>query len=235
MLNLVWKDVVAARRFLLLVIPLGGIQLAVLASIPPIYPIAALTFATLLAVGSILLEEAQRTELLWNSLPVTRDALVTARYLVALIGMTFSLVLGWAVAQAAARPVSVGPFGPATFTSFSAHTFMFGMLVFAAAIFLPLHFRLGPGRAVIFFLATALGTAVIVSLLTQATLLAMGHPSPIFDPEAWSSAGPALSARFVEWVAARLAWLLSLFVASSILALGASWTIARRLYATRDL
>jgi hypothetical protein len=42
MRSLIWKDFVAARRLLLLlVIPLGGVQLAVLASVPPIYPTAA--------------------------------------------------------------------------------------------------------------------------------------------------------------------------------------------------
>ncbi len=235
MLSLVWKDVVAARRPLLLVIPLGGVQLAVLASIPPIYPVAALTFAALLAFGSIAVEESQRTELLWNSLPVTRGEFVTARYLAALMGMTVGLLLGWAIAQLAARPISIGPLGPATFTSFSAHALMFGLLVFSAAVFLPLHFRFGPGRGFIFFSAVALGALVVVSLLAQFILSVKGYPSPIFDPEAWKTMGPASFARLADWVTLRLSRLLALFVGFSFLALGVSWAVARRLYEIRDL
>ncbi|MGD8867293.1 MAG: ABC-2 transporter permease [Gemmatimonadales bacterium] len=234
MLDLIWKDFVAARRFLLLVIPLGGVQLAVLASTPPIYPIAALMFAALLGFGSIALEESQRTELLWNSLPVTRDDLVTARYLVALIGVTTGLVMGWALAQLVGGRVSLGTFGPA-FTSFPAHALMFGVLVLAAAVFLPLHFRFGPGRAVIFFSAVALSAVVLVSLLAQAILSAKGYPSPIFDPEAWRLRGPEMVRALIEWTAPRLGRLLGLFVALSIVALGFSWRVSRRVYETRDL
>jgi len=236
MLSLIWKDFVAARRLLLLlVIPLGAVQLAVLASVPPIYPLAALSFAAVLAFGSIAVEETQRTELLWNSLPVSRDALVAARYLVALIGMTFGLALGWAIAQLTERSISIGALGPATFTSFTAHLLMFGMLVLAAAIFLPLHFRFGPGRAVMLFLAITVGTVVVISLVAQAIMSAKGYPSPIFDPEAWRAAGPALSAQFIEWLVRRRGQLLILFLSCSFLSLAFSWVVARRLYATRDL
>ena len=236
MLSLIWKDFVAARRLLLLlVIPLGCIQLAVLASVPPIYPMAALSFAVVLAFGSIAVEETQRTELLWNSLPVTRGAFVTARYLVALIGMTLGLTLGWAIAQLTARPISLGALGPATFTSLSTHVLMFGMLVLATAVFLPLHFRFGPGRAVMLFLAITVGAVVVISLVAQAIMSAKGYPSPIFDPEAWRRAGPALSAQLIEWLVRRRVQLLVMFLSCSFLALVFSWVVARRLYATRDL
>lgn len=234
MLDLIWKDFVAARRFLLLVIPLGGVQLAVLASTPPIYPIAALTFAALLGFGSIALEASQRTELLWNSLPVTRDDFVTARYLVALIGITGGLLLGWILAQLAALPVSLPALGPA-FTNFSAHALMFGILVLSAAVFLPLHFRFGPGRAVIFFSAVALSAVVLVSLLAQAILSAKGYPSPISDAEAWRMRGPEMARDLIEWTAPRLGRLLGLFTAISIVALGISWGVSCRVYKTQDL
>jgi len=236
MLSLIWKDFVAARRLLLLlVIPLGSVQLAVLASVPPIYPIAALTFAAVLAFGSIAVEETQRTELLWNSLPVTRGAFVTARYLVALIGMTAGLTLGWAIAQLTVRSISIGGLGAATFTSFSVHVLMFGMLVLAAAVFLPLHFRFGPGRAVLLFLAASVGAVVVISLVAQAIMSAKGYPSPVSDPEAWRRAGPALSAQFIEWLVQHRVQLLVLFLSCSFLFLAFSWGVARRLYAKRDI
>lgn len=235
MLDLIRKDLIAARRFLLLAIPLGGVQLAVLASIPPIYPIAALSFAALLGFGSIALEESQRTELLWNSLPVTRSDFVTARYLVALIGTTAGLVLGWALAQLVANSISSGVFASVTFTSFSAHAFMFGLLVLAAAVFLPLHFRFGPGRAVIFFSAVALSTVVVLSLTAQMILSAKGYPSPIFDPEAWRVRGPDMVGRLIEWTTPRLGRLLGLFITISIVALAVSRRVSCRVYEKRDL
>jgi len=236
MLSLVWKDLVAARRYLLLVIPLGGVQLAVLASVPPIYPIAALTFSAFLAFGSLALDESQRTELLWNSLPITRSEFVSARYLVALIGMTIGLAFGWAVARLATQPVSLGIFRTATLTNFSTHAFMFGLLVLAAAVFLPLHFRFGPGKAVLLFLAVAVAVSIIISLLAQLYLMAKGYPSPISDPDGWRNAGGAeVLGRAVEWTAARLGRLLAMFVAISSFFLGLSWSVSRRLYETRDL
>jgi ABC-type transport system involved in multi-copper enzyme maturation permease subunit len=72
MLNLVWKDIVAARRLLWLVLPLGGVQIAVMSFVPAMYVMAALIFAALLALGSVAIEEYQGTELLLNSLPVSR-------------------------------------------------------------------------------------------------------------------------------------------------------------------
>jgi hypothetical protein len=160
---------------------------------------------------------------------------VTARYLVALIGLTLGLTLGWAIAQLTVRPISIGALEAATFTSFTAHAVMLGMLVLAAAIFLPLHFRFGPGRGVMFFLAVTVGAVVVVSLLAQAIISAKGYPSPIFDPDAWRTAGPALTAQFIKWLTARQGPLLVLFLGCSFLLLGASWVFAQRLYASRDL
>lgn len=235
MLSLVWKDFVVARRFLPLLLPVGVVQLTVLASIPPIYPIAALSFAMLLATGSIVVEESQRTESLLNSLPVTRGELVTARYVSSLLGTTAGLALGWVVAQLAARPIAADAFGPTMFTSLSAHGFMFGAMMLSLAVFLPLHFRFGPGRAVLLFLAVAVAVIMIVSLLAQLLLLAKGYPSPISDPDGWRAAAAEVLGRATEWTAARLGRLLASFVAISSCALGVSWSISRRLYESRDI
>ena len=55
-----YRDVAAAQRLLWLVIPLATVQLAVMALVPEIYPFAAITFAALVAFGSIVIEEATR-------------------------------------------------------------------------------------------------------------------------------------------------------------------------------
>lgn len=235
MLSLIWKDVVAARRLLLFVVPLGAVQLAVLASLPGIYPIAALSFAALLAFGSIALEESQRTELLWNSLPVSRADFVSARYATTLIGITAALVFGWAIAQAATPPFSSRAAATAALAGLSAHAVMFGILALAAAAFLPLYFHFGAGRGLLLFSAVAVSALIIVSLLAHVILSANGYPSPFFDPEGWRATGPALVERLLEWLAPRFGRLLALFVGLAVITLGGSWAVARRLYEARDL
>jgi ABC-type transport system involved in multi-copper enzyme maturation permease subunit len=231
MIDLVWKDFVAARRLLWLVIPLGGVQVAVMSFIPPIYVTAVLIFSALLGFGSIWVEEYQGTELLWNSLPVTRGQFVAARYLTTLIGMVAGLALSLTLAQAVTRMASGVADGPAAFLGFPAHVVMFAFLVLAAAIYLPLYFRFGAGRGLMFFLAIAMAVVVIVSLVTQQVLAAKGYPSPVADPEAWRT----LMMRMVERVEPRLGQLLSLVIGAAALATGVSMLISRRVYQARDL
>ncbi|UCC73731.1 MAG: ABC-2 transporter permease [Gemmatimonadota bacterium] len=235
MLSLVWKDVVAARWLLLLVIPLGAVELAVMSFTPAFYVIAVLTFSALLALGSIPVEEYQRTELLWNSLPVSRGAFVTARYLTALVGMVAGLALGWALAQAVTRLASSAADGPAALLGLDAHAVMFGVLAFSVAAFLPLYFRFGAGRSLLFFSAIAVAALLVVSLLAQLILSAEGYPSPISDPEAWRTAAPALMTQLAEWLTPRFWRLLTLFVGAAVIAMGVSLLISRRLYEARDL
>ena len=231
MLDLVWKDVVAARRLLWLALPLGGVQIAVMSFAPPVYLMAVLTFSGLLAFGSIAVEEYQRTELLWNSLPVSRGEFVTARYLTTLIGIVAGLAFSWTLARAVTRLASSAADGPAPLLSLEAHAVLFGLLVFGAAIYLPLYFRFGAGRSLVYFSAIAVAGLIIVSLVTQQVLAAKGYPSPAADPEAWR----ALMTSTVEWVAPRFGRLLGLFVGVAVLAMGVSLLISRRAYGARDL
>jgi hypothetical protein len=236
MLSLVWKDVVAARRLLLLlVIPLGVVQVAVMSFFPVIYGVAVLTFAALLALGSIAVEEAERTELLWNSLPVSRGQFVAARYLTALIGMVAGLGLGWGLAQAMARLASSGADGPSAVLGLDAHALLFGVLACGVAVFLPLYFRFGVGRALLFFSAIAVATLLLVSLLADIILSAKGYPSPVSDPEAWRAAAPALMSGLTEWIAPRFGRLLAVFVGAAVIVMGVSLAVSRRIYAVRDL
>jgi ABC-type transport system involved in multi-copper enzyme maturation permease subunit len=235
MFSLVWKDVVAARWLLLLVIPLGIVQVAVMSFLPVIYIVAVVSFAALLALGSIAVEEAQRTELLWNSLPVSRGQVVAARYLTALIGMVIGLALGWGLAQGMARLAASGAEGPSALIGLDAHALLFGVLALGVAVFLPLYFRFGAGRALLFFSAIALATLLLVSLLAELILSAKGHPSPISEPEAWRAAAPALMGRLAEWLAPRFGRLLALFLGAAVIVMGVSLLISRRLYEARDL
>ncbi|KPK79782.1 MAG: hypothetical protein AMS25_11395 [Gemmatimonas sp. SM23_52] len=231
MLDLVYKDIVAARRLLWLVLPLGGVQIAGMAFVPLVYIITALTFSALLAFGSIALEEGQRTELLWNSLPVSRAEFVAARYLTTLIGMLAALILSWALAQAVTRLASGAADGPAGLLGLEAHALLFGFLALGAAVYLPLYFRFGAGRGLLYLSAIAVAGLLIVSLVTQQILAAKGYPSASADPQAWR----AVMTELVEWVEPRFGRLLSLFVGAAALALGVSLLVSRRLYEARDL
>jgi ABC-type transport system involved in multi-copper enzyme maturation permease subunit len=223
---------VAAQRLLWLVIPLGTVQLGVMALVPGMYPLAALTFAALLGFGSIAVEESQRTEPLWNSLPVSRSQFVTARYLTTLIGIVAGLAFGWALAQAVTR---LAASGPTAVLRADAHAVLFAVVVLGAAVYLPLYFRFGAGRGALLFSAVAVVTLLVVSLLTQLILSAMGYPSPISDPDAWRAAAPTLMTRMMAWVAPRFGSLLTTFVGFSLVAMGVSWLISRRVYEARDL
>jgi ABC-type transport system involved in multi-copper enzyme maturation permease subunit len=231
MLSLVWKDVVAARRLLWLVLPLGAVQLAVMSFVPSMYVMAALTFAALLALGSIAIEQYQGTELLWNSLPVSRGQFVAARYLTTLVGIVAGLGLSWALAQAVMRMASSAADGPAVLLSLSAHAVLFGLLVFAVAVYLPLYFRFGAGRGALYFSAIAGAGLLITFLVTQQVLAAKDYPSPTADPEAWR----ALTMSLMDWVAPRFGRLLAGFVGAAALAMGVSLLVSRRVYEARDL
>ena len=231
MLDLVWKDVSAARRLLWLVLPVGGAQIAAMSFVPPIYVIGVLIFSTLLAFGSLAVEENQRTELLWICLPVSRGQIVTARYLTTLVGAVAGLVIGWTLVNVVTRMAPGAADGPAVLLSLDAHAVLFGILVLVAAVYLPLYFRLGAGRGLLSFLAIAVAGLIVVSLLTKLILSAKGYPSPTADPEAWRG----LMMRLVEWAEPRFGLLLSLFVGAAASAMGVSLIISRRAYEARDL
>ena len=231
MLDLVWKDLAAARRLLWLVLAVGAAQLAGMSLMPPIYVIGVLIVSALLAFGSLAIEEAQRTELLWISLPVSRGQIVTARYLTTLVGAVTGLTMGWALANAVTKMAPSAAEGPAALLSLDAHVIMLGILVLVAAVYLPLYFRLGAGRSLMYFMAIAVAGLIVGSLVTKLILSVKGYPSPSADPEWWR----ASTMRLVEWAEPRLALLLTLYIGAAASAMGVSLLISRRAYDTRDL
>jgi ABC-type transport system involved in multi-copper enzyme maturation permease subunit len=230
MLNLVWKDIVAARRLLWLVLPLGGVQIAVMSFVPAMYVMAALIFAALLALGSVAIEEYQGTELLWNSLPVSRGQFVAARYLTTLLGGGAGLLLSWALAQTVTRMASSGAGGSSALLGLGAHAALFALLLFAVAIYLPLFFRMGAGRALIYFSGIAVAGLILFYLATQLLPYATGYASS-GDP----AVRRALIRNVMDWVAPRFGPLLAGFMAAAALALGVSLSVSQRVHAGRDL
>ncbi|HSG82397.1 MAG TPA: ABC-2 transporter permease [Gemmatimonadota bacterium] len=230
MRSLVWKDVVAARRLLWLVLPLGAVQLAVMSFVPGMYVMAALTFAVLLALGSIAIEEYQGTDLLWNSLPVSRGQFVAARYLTTLLGGAAGLTLSWALAQTVTRMASSGAGGSSALLGLGAHAVLFALLLFAVALYLPLYFGFGAGRALLYFSGIAVAGLIVLYVATQLLLAATGYASP-GDPEVRR----ALLISVLDWVAPRFGGLLAGFLTTAALATGVSLFVSRRVYEARDL
>ncbi len=228
MLDLVWKDLVVARRPLMIVLPFGVLQLAATASVGPVFLPAALLLAAVLAFGSIPIEEAQRTEILWNSLPVRRGTIVAARYVTALTGMLAGLGLSWVVAQVVSR--LMGNSG-APFAGFPALAMLLAILALAAAVFLPLYFCCGLGRAVILFSVAGIASMCAMAIGVRITLYVHGYDGALVDRATWEAAGPELAA----WLHPRWERLLLGLVTGSGLAMALSLLLARRLYETRDL
>jgi ABC-type transport system involved in multi-copper enzyme maturation permease subunit len=247
MLNLVWKDIAAARRILLIVLPLGILQLAVFASVGPFILPAALFFSAILASGSIALEETQRTELLWNSLPVSRGQVVFGRYLTVLLGILVGLGLSWAVGQVVGRLLaagggaintasgSTGTVDPAPFASPIALAPIFVVLALSAALYLPFYFRWGAGRGAVILSAVGVGTMLIITLLFQWLLQENGYSSPMLQPGAWRDADPAARAEFEAQLRVAIPWVLSSSVAGSLVLFALSSVASWCLYETRDL
>jgi ABC-type transport system involved in multi-copper enzyme maturation permease subunit len=231
MLDLVWKDFVAARRWLWLVFLLGTVQIGVMSFRPLSYVAAVLIFSALLAIGSTWIEEYEQTELLWNSVPVSRGEFVAARYLTALIGIAVGLSFSWVLAQLVTRTASSVADGPAALLSLESHLVLFGLLLFAAAIYLPLYLRYGAGRGLLYFSGIALALVIAVSLTVQTILTAKGYPNPTSNPETLRT----LMAQTGEWLEPRFALLLSTFVAASAAAMFGSLTLSRWFYEVRDL
>jgi len=251
MLNLVWKDVAAARRVLLILIPLGILQLAVFASVGPFILPAALFFSAVLASGSIALEETQRTETLWASLPVSRGQIVFARYLTVLLGILVGLGLTCAVGQVVGRLMDTGlgagsaasagattsatAMNPALFATSTALAPIFVVLILTAAIYLPFYFRWGAGRGAVILSAVGVGSLLIITLLVQWLMGENGYYSPMLQPGAWNTADPAARAAFEARLQEVVPWVLGGSVVGSVVLFALSSVASWVLYETRDL
>jgi len=168
MSNLIVKDLIAARWFLLAILVLYVVQLATLTIAPPAAMVVTLIFTSMLAFGSLGIEEAQGTETTWCSLPVDRSQIVLARYSTTLLAILLGLGLSWAV--------SAGSLGLAAQSS------AFFMLTVAASLFLPCYFRLGIGRGMMVFAIVMLGILVLFAAVgALISFLANGSALPDAD------------------------------------------------------
>jgi len=231
MLDLVWKDVVAGRRAFSVVISLGVLQLAVTGSVGPVFLPTAFLFSGVFAFSPVFLEETQHTEILWNSLPVTRGRIVAARYLSVVLGILVGLGLSWAVGQVVTRLMRSGAGGPAGAGDLHAMALLFVVLMLAAALFLPFYFRWGLGRGGVIFSVVGAAATLLAAVLVQVVLAVKGYSDPIFDPETLRK----VSRQVAEWLMPRWGRVLSLLMGFSACAMAVSLLVSWWLYETRDL
>jgi len=231
MLELVRKDLIAGRWLLSLVLPLGCVQVGVMAFHPLSYVLGALTFSALLAFGSIVIEEYEKTELLWNSLPISRGQFVAARYLTTLLGILTGLALSWLLAAAVSGLASGSGMGGVVLLGLEVHLVLFALLALAAAVYLPLYFRYGAGRALAWFGAIGIVLLVLATLVTDRVLAGMGYPAGATDPEAMRAVVGriATAARPLRGVLSGGA------AVAGLLLLVLSLLIARSVYGRRDI
>jgi ABC-type transport system involved in multi-copper enzyme maturation permease subunit len=173
--------------------------------------VVTLIFTSLMAFGSLGIEETQGTEPTWCSLPVDRSQIVLARYSTTLLAILLGLGLSWAIHS--------GSLGLA------AQSLSFFMLTVTASLFLPCYFRLGIGKGIMVFAVIMLG--ILMSFAAAGALLSyMTHGSALPDGQS---------------IAAAEAWLEPLvpFVAIGLLTLalaaaGVSAFLSVRWYSARD-
>jgi len=157
MLSLVLKDLEAGRWYLPGLILLYMLQLAGVASSVPAFVAMTALGSFGFASVSIFIEEAQGTELLWRSLPVSGRDIILARYVTTSGGICFGSATSIAISYLLTDESRL----------LEVSSIAFGLLL-AAAVFLPLYYRFGTGRALHLSALVALGLAIAMALIGAA-------------------------------------------------------------------
>jgi ABC-type transport system involved in multi-copper enzyme maturation permease subunit len=231
MRNLVWKDITMARWFLVAAIPIYVVQLMSLAGIPPAFALLTLFGAGFFGMVSIGVEESQDTETLWNSLPVSRDQVVYARYATVLLGVGFALAASWGVGASLValfprEDPGGGPLGAAAYVAIGS------FVLLLAAVFLPCYFRFGAGLGAQVFTALAVGGLIVLSVAGALVLLIRGDADALAQLR---SPSPEQIEVLTTWLEVRAGWLLGGLAASAVAITTWSSMLSVQFYRARDL
>lgn len=231
MLRLVWKDVAVAGWFLVAGIPLYAVQAVGMAAAAPALLFVTILFTAALAFGSIVIEEIQRTEPSWLSLPVSRRDVVVARYASTVLGTLLGLGTSWIAARVASAWILADSRLPSAPAGAGAYAALFAFFLLAGALFLPCYFRLGLGRGLLLFSGLSLALIVLVSLAGSAAVRLAGGPEALEtlrlqDPERLAAARAWLD----RWSSALAAGA----VATTVVLFAGSAALATAFYRNRD-
>jgi ABC-type transport system involved in multi-copper enzyme maturation permease subunit len=232
-IELVWKDLVAARWFLALLILFYSLQLAIMSYQVPLFILMTLLCTALLGFGSIGMEDVQNTESLWCSLPVTRREVVLARYLSTCTGLVLGLALSWLIGRLATRIlVSASGRESAAQLGLEAYAVLLIVLFLLAALFLPCYFRFGAGKGLMVFSFIGVAALLGIPLLAQLFLMLAGYADRFLDLEVWRGSTGRIDAA----ARMRLAhWALGIAGGITALALLISAGLSILFYDKRDL
>jgi len=231
MRSLIWKDIVVAKWLLAAAIPVYVGQLMAMADAPPMFALLTLLGAVFFAVVSVGVEETQRTETLWNSLPVSRSLIVYARYLTTLLGIGFALGASWIIGLAMAgwfQPDAgaAGPLGPRAYLTLAC------VLLLFAALFLPCYFRFGAGTGVQVFSALSLGLMILLSVAGSLVVLANGGAEALAELR---DPSPERIEEMRRWLASSADALLAGLTVTTLALTAWSATLSAQFYRSRDL
>lgn len=237
-LRLLWKDLVAARWLLLAGLPIYALNLGAMTAFPPAFAMTALIVSSILAFGSLAIEEIQGTRSLWASLPVRRRDLVRGRYGTALFGALLGLGVSFGVERLATtvRLVTDRPASPTLEASITLHALLLLVVLWMAAALLPLCFRLGTGNGALTFAAVSFGVILLISFGAQAVFELVGATNPFLDPGFWSGAPTSEEGRALRGWLDR--WQRTVLVGAAVVTAAALWLSARlsqKFYSGRDL
>lgn len=228
MLKLCYKDYLASRwlwLFPLVIYFLYSLQSFGQSLIVMIFG-ASLVLSCLLI--TVILEDLNKTEALYGSLPLRRSTLVKARYLLAgilvVVGglVIFSSIIPMnAIMRAQHQKATLMPL-----LSIEAGAGFLVFVTFAIALFLPFNYRLGLGRGSMAFLASAAGLVLAIVVFGQLAGRLFGSWTPLFTAEFFKDPGKGILeaiGRFRQAIGAPL------FIVSILVVLGILVFISMRL------
>lgn len=228
------KDIALGGRWLALVILLFIFQLAVGVISGWLFFVWGMTLPVLLAIGALLIETIDETEVLWCSLPLTRGDIVRGRYFSVLAGVLTGTAISWSVGQISARFIFSLPGGPPAFLRLSVHALLFSFLLFGLALFLPFYFRFGLSNGAKYFLATFLGVMFVGALVTQVSSFLVGSAGSPFDPWVWMQVAALFDSRPAPPSAGTGLWFLGFFLVLSLAAFTGSAALSTKFYRARE-
>lgn len=230
MRSLIWKDIVVAKWLLAAAIPVYVGQLIAMADVPPMFATLTMLGAVFFAVVSVGVEETQRTETLWNSLPVSRSLIVYARYLTTVIAIGFALGASWIIGLAMAGwfhpDAGAGPLGARAYLTLAC------VLLLFAALFLPCYFRFGAGTGVQVFAALSLGLMILLSVAGSLVVFANGGAEALAELR---DPSPERIEEMRRWLASSADALLAGLTVTTLALTAWSATLSAQFYRTRDL
>jgi len=227
----VLRDVLATRRLAMVLAMFYVLYLAMEARSPEMSLLTTFVFTLAFTLGGLALDARRGAEALWASLPFSRATLVRGRYLaVATLGSA-SLAVSWLVGRLAAGPLGADapPLPPAVFPA------LLVVILLVAALYLPFHFKLGPGAGLAAFSLVAAAFLVTGAAMSQAVAWLLGSPDALLQIATWRSAGRVASGG----AAGSLGLSAAAIVFATLAITGAlfllSMRVSEQLYRERDL